>query len=776
MKRVHVFFSLALCLMPVLPLFSQAPGLYGGPLGVERVALKSNYSMYQSSKKENPNDTCWIQVDLGKSYSIDQVKMFPIIDENWVVSWRRQFPVRYYIEASDAPDFKNATLISDQTREDNKNPIADMVESYKPAKSVTGRYVRLTVTKLPSYRERYCFDLWRFEVISNGRNVAESRTLFDSDKGYLGKHPLLRPARPMGEYAIIDCPENVTSPDIWKPVIPDLSVPRTGVKVSGLFEQVLDRNAHYLLRSFTANDMLRDFKERAGHEPGPKDRPLSIEWVNFLPGSNAGRFMMGAGNQLRWKENSELRKRMNEIVDGIDTYREPNGYLLGYPEKDITKFENGAYCRSWVTQGLIEAGIAGNEKAFPMLRKFYDWFDTCPYLPELSRRGGQGRQGVIANTRMYFTPVGKPLDLHVVQRYYQENFWMDQLIDRDVDAIWQYPYDRPHCYLLVSMEAFSDMYMATGDKKYLEAAKGGWDLYHDYYQHVGGSISVCEHADFPPKSQLLWNSTGELCGNSFWAFFNQRLHLLEPEAEKYVTEIEKSIYNVGIANQTENGGIMYHANIIRHKEEGTDFNTCCEGQGTRLYGALPEFIYTLSKDGIYVDLFNPSSVTWEQNGTTFAMEMKTKFPQSSDVKLQLTLSKKAQSKIRVRIPSWCTKEVDIAVNGSKAASGKPGSYVTLDRTWEHRDEISFNLPMGFRMKKYDGQAQDFAGKEAYALEYGPFLMSVTGKSMKNGYIDLPLRADELIAKLRPVSGKPLTFRVDGTDSSVLYRPYYQIGE
>ena len=34
---------------------------------------------------------------------------------------------------------------------------------------------------------------------------------------------------------------------------------------------------------------------------------------------------------------------------------------------------------------------------------------------------------MIANTRMYFTPVGKPEDIQVVQRYFQENYWLDEL-------------------------------------------------------------------------------------------------------------------------------------------------------------------------------------------------------------------------------------------------------------------------------------------------------------------------------------------------------------
>ena len=44
----------------------------------------------------------------------------------------------------------------------------------------------------------------------------------------------------------------------------------------------------------------------------------------------------------------------------------------------------------------IEASLAGNKKALPLLRGYYDWFNTNPYLPELMRRSAQGVQGMVA--------------------------------------------------------------------------------------------------------------------------------------------------------------------------------------------------------------------------------------------------------------------------------------------------------------------------------------------------------------------------------------------
>ena len=187
-------------------------------------------------------------------------------------------------------------------------------------------------------------------------------------------------------------------------------------------------------------------------------------------------FLMGAGNTLRWIENAEMRERMNKIVDVIDECKEPDGYIMAYQKNRIFSGEYGAYTRSWVTHGLIEAGYAGNEKAFPLLSGFYDWFNTSVYLPEMLRRAGQGTQGIIPSTRVYFTPVGKPQDIITVQRYFQENYWMEQMATRDVKAIWLYPYDRPHNYLLTGIEPYLDLYRATGEKKYLDAAAGAWDF------------------------------------------------------------------------------------------------------------------------------------------------------------------------------------------------------------------------------------------------------------------------------------------------------------
>ena len=83
------------------------------------------------------------------------------------------------------------------------------------------------------------------------------------------------------------------------------------------------------------------------------------------------------------------------------------------------------------------------------------------------------------------------------------------------------------------------------------------------------------------------------------------------------------------------------------------------------------------------------------------------------------------AKIRIRVPSWATKDMPIYVNGSLAATGKPGTYAVIDRTWSDKDAITFTLPIAFRLTRYTG-ADQMAGAPRYGLEYGPILMAVIG--------------------------------------------------
>ena len=754
--------------------YNAANELREARMGVERVARY--YLPAYSSKANNNSETRWVQIDLGSVKKIDGIKLLPGV-QGWGPA-AGGFPSRFKLEVSNDVDFKHSLMYEDYTlKEEFPNP-DDQVATFA-SKEVSGRYVRFTATQLRDNK----LAMTKIMVLSDGKDIAEGCPATESNPNKDSHIELLtRPPRPQGEFVVTNNPGNVIPSETWKPVAYKAQAPLGGVKLGeGLFLKTMENNISYLLNSFTFDQLVRNFRVKAGLPVEPFDEKLSLFWFKQLPGSEAGRFLMGAGNTLRWIENADLRKEMNDIVDVIDQCKEPDGYLMAYPKHTIFDVEYGAYTRAWVTHGLIEAGYAGNKKAFPLLRGFYDWFDQCPYLPEMLRRPRQGTQGIIPMTRTYFTPIGKPKDIQVVQQYFQENYWMEQMANRETKAIWLYPYDRPHNYLVTGIEPYLDLYRATGAKKYLDAALGAWDLYHDNWEHIGGSLAINEGTFlYEPKSNYLRHETGELCGNAFWMKLNQRFHLLYPEEEKYVNEIEKSIYNVAIANQYGPEGIRYFAKLVDRKYGDHSpnshhcMNTCCEGQGTRVFGSLPEYIYSVAEDGIYVDLFAASEIKYSIQNQAISLKMNTQFPYGSKTEIVVESQQPIQNKIRIRVPLWASKNMSIMVNGSEVGSGKPGTYVVIDRKWGNGDVISFTLPMDFKVTKYTGLEKGYE-ENHYAVEYGPILMAMVGVKAKKFDIGVKATAESIKKMLKSVPGKPLHFSIEG-NTEFEYWPYFEVQE
>lgn len=754
------------------------------------------YRPYRSRPAKSPDTVSWLQIDLGESVRIDAVRLFPANER--LVPGKDEyypgegFPECFRLETAEDAAFQKPATLAEFSRVPFSNPKDSIVSI--PGIKQKARYLRLTVTRMPapacgalnpdaaeanpicSEEGRYWFALSRIAVIAGGKELSLGRPVV-CDEIFGNKsdaRQITRQERIETEYVHRDRPERVTPRSAWKPVPYKAQVPVTGVTLrGGLFESTMRNNIGYLLGSYTVDDLLLQFRERAGKPVPPLSRKVDQFWESDLAGSNAGRFLMGACNTLRWMDDPELRNRVEAVVDGIAECRQPNGHVMAYPEDSVFYSERGAYTRAWLTHGLIEAGIGGNKKAFEMLRGNYDLFNSEKFLPELMRAGVQGGQGMIANTRMYFTPVGKPEDIQLIQRYYLEDRWLAELAKYNQDQIWQYPYDRPHCYLLTNLEAYMDVYRATGDEAVGKGVKAGWEMYKKHWVQQGGSISIIEFLSSPPDSQSLTLKLGEFCGNAFWAFLSQRFQMIDPDEERYAAEIEQSIYNVAIANQKGTYGLRYHVLLVGNKEKATRNNTCCEGQGTRLIGSLPEHIYSIAADGLYVNLFEPSAIEWKQDGVPMKLTMETRFPFSCHVKLAVTTPLPKPAKLRVRVPGWAANDLSVSVNGMAAGAGKPGTFLTLDREWSNGDVVSFTLPADFTLTEYTG-ADQIPGHKRYSLAWGPFLYAAVGS--KDAVIRLPgPSVKNIAASLTPKPESPLHFSVAG-NPDVVFVPYWQVDE
>lgn len=97
--------------------------------------------------------------------------------------------------------------------------------------------------------------------------------------------------------------------------------------------------------------------------------------------------------------------------------------------------------------------------------------------------------------------------------------------------------------------------------------------------------------------------------------------------------------------------------------------------------------------------------------------------------------------------------MSINVNGAKAATADPASYITLDRTWSSGDIITFRLPMELKLTRYIG-LDKIEGHERFALEYGPILLALVGS-------DSAVLKIDGVGQIKPDPDRPLHFNIDG---------------
>ena len=126
-----------------------------------------------------PDVVKWVQVDLGASMPLDEVRLYPARPTDFPARRGFGFPPRFRVEASNDAEFSQPVMLLDQTGEDFVNPAENPV--FIPVHDVTARYLRVTATKLWERNNDFIFALAELEAYSSGKNVAFGATVTSLD-------------------------------------------------------------------------------------------------------------------------------------------------------------------------------------------------------------------------------------------------------------------------------------------------------------------------------------------------------------------------------------------------------------------------------------------------------------------------------------------------------------------------------------------------------------------------------------------------------------------
>lgn len=107
------------------------------------------------------------------------------------------------------------------------------------------------------------------------------------------------------------------------------------------------------------------------------------------------------------------------------------------------------------------------------------------------------------------------------------------------------------------------------------------------------------------------------------------------------------------------------------------------------------------------------------------------------------------------------------------ATGTPGTYCAITKTWKEGDTISFTLPMDFKESRYSG-FDKIDGYDRYAIEYGNVLLDVVGAfDFNDDCVEITNDPANPSSWLEPVPEKRLHYKIKGKPGYE-YMPYYEI--
>lgn len=561
------------------------------------------------------------------------------------------------------------------------------------------------------------------------------------------------------------------------------SVPFTDVRLSDSFwASRLETNRSVTIpfgfRKSEDEGRIRNFEVAAGLRDGAYEGKMPFDDTDVY------KLLEGASYSLQSHPDPELERFLDGIIAKIAAAQEPDGYLTTYKTIDETK-SPAPWLKPgprWVLelQGSHELYNAGHlyEAAYAHFRATgkRTLLDVALKNADLiDRTFGPGRLTTPPGHQIIETGLMKLAAITGEQRYRDlAKFFLDQ---RGVatNRVLFGKYNQDHAPVIEQEEAVGHavraayMYSAMvdvaaieGDALYARAVERIWDNVVSRKLYVTGAIGARHDDEAFGDDFELPNRTayGETCASVANVYWNQRMFLRTGDA-KYVDVLERTLYNAAIAGVSLKGDTFFYPNPLE-SDGRYAFNhgaltrkpwfdaSCCPTNIARFIPSVPDYIYAIGPEGLYVNLFVASDASVTLGGTPLRIRQQTAYPWNGRISLVLTPASPRAFTLRVRIPGWArgrpvpsglyryvgesASEIDIRVNGARITPPMTNGYAVLSRTWSPGDTVTLDLPMPVRRVVADDRVADDRGK--IALERGPLVYAAEGIDNDGSVLDL----------------------------------------
>ncbi|GMV21387.1 MAG: hypothetical protein AMXMBFR57_13360 [Acidimicrobiia bacterium] len=474
------------------------------------------------------------------------------------------------------------------------------------------------------------------------------------------------------------------------------------------------------------------------------------------------------------------------------------GFISAYPPDQFIMLEKGAtygtqdsqiwapyYTLHKILAGLLDTyEVAGNTKALDIARGMGGWVHArLSAVPNETRISMWNRYiageygGMNEAMARLFRLTGERRFLETAKLFDNTNFFFgnadhDHGLAKGVDTVRGKHANQHIPQITGALETFRN----TKEMPYYQIASNFWDIVNGGYTYSIGGVAgarVPNNAEcFPVQPNSLWENgfaqggQNETCATYNLLKLDRQLFMYDQTA-KYMDHYERAIYNHILASVDEDSpGNTYHVPLnpgAQKRFGNANMNgfTCCNGTALESHTKLQDTIYFHSADHqtLYVNLFIPSTLTWAERKVR--VQQVTNFPYADSSKVIIHGS--GRFDVKLRVPGWATKGMTVKVNGrEEPVTAKPGTYLTLSRSWNDGDTIEMQMPFSFHLDHVMDQPN------VASLLYGPVLLAAEEPAARTDWRPITLDASDIS---RSISGDPTALRFSVGDAA--FKPFYE---
>lgn len=487
-----------------------------------------------------------------------------------------------------------------------------------------------------------------------------------------------------------------------------------------------------------------------GQEPVPH-----IFWE-----SDVAKWLEAASYSLATHPDPALDALVDETIALLAGAQQPDGYLNVY----FTVVKPGArwtdlhhahelYCAGH----LIEAGVAhvqatGKRSLLEIVCRYADYIETVFGRAPGQKRGYCGHEEIELALVKLYRATGQRRYLNLASYFVDERGQSPAYFVAEKEArggTAGYFGDHERSPLRASLEynqahapvreqtqvvghavravylytAMADLAAETADPSLTAACQRLWTHLCSTRLYVTGGLGTTAANEGFTTDYDLPNETAyaETCASIGLVFWAQRMLLLTGAAH-YVDVLERALYNGAMSGVSLDGTAYFYENplasdgsVRRQEWFGC---ACCPPNLARLLASLGDYIYAAAPDGLLVNLYVGSQMTWTHADQPITVRQQSRCPWDGEVTLALQMEAPSAFTLSLRVPAWCP-DVTVSINGQDTTGVIEHGYLRLPRTWAAGDTVHLRLAMPvLRLRAHPRVRADVG---LVALQRGPII-------------------------------------------------------